>query len=475
MTSATTRWPPGARGPIATAVTLVGLTLGGLAVAIGRPPLSAVAAASSQVLVTVGDVTDTTAVLWARGETAAPLTVELLSGHNPPRTLIVHPSRARDLTARTRIDGLAPATRYEYRIRADGGDAVTGHFQTAPMADGAAPLRLVWSADLGARGHCRDARTGYVIFDAMAARRPDRFLFLGDTIYADHRCAGGDVVPGADFVARTLAEFQMRHRYNRADPAVQRFLRMTAVWATWDDHDVRNNFAGPHEPLMPVGRQAFVDYWPVDAPGDDPGRLHRRFRHGRLAEIFVLDTRQYRDQNCRLDDPDKTLLGAAQRRWLVESLAASTATWKLVASSVPLSIPKAWPCGDSWAARDFLLFRTGFAEERRAILRALRDGGVDNVVFLAGDVHFAMLATHEPWPGVRVHELIAGPLAARPQRPRSPDGTLGSRVLAATGGLATFGEVQIDGDGLTARIFDGVGVELAVQRIAAVSRAARAR
>ena len=57
--------------------------------------------------------------------------MELLSGHNPPRTLIVHPSRARDLTARTRIDGLAPATRYEYRIRADGSALITSAAEIA--------------------------------------------------------------------------------------------------------------------------------------------------------------------------------------------------------------------------------------------------------------------------------------------------------------------------------------------------------
>jgi hypothetical protein len=90
---------------------------------------------------------------------------------------------------------------------------------------------------------------------------------------------------------------------------------------------------------------------------------------------------------------------------------------------------------------------------------------VANVVFLAGDVHFALLAEHEPWPGFRVHELIAGPLAARPQRPRPPDGTLGSRVLFAAGGVATFGEVDVDVAGLTARIFDGEGSLLATERL----------
>jgi alkaline phosphatase D len=335
--------------------------------------------------------------------------------------------------------------------------AVAGRFVTAPAPDRQAPLRLLWSGDLGSRGFCRHAGDGYEIFDTMASRRPDRFLFLGDTIYADHRCRGEGVVPGADFVARSLAGFHANHRYARQDAAVQRFLAGTVVWATWDDHDVRSNFAGPGEALMPVGRQAFVDYWPIDTPADERSRLYRRFRHGALAEIFILDTRQYRSGNCQRDGPDKTMLGARQRRWLTEGLGTSTAVWKLVASSVPLSITKAWPCGDSWAASHLLVRSTGFAQERDAILRDLRDRGVANVVFLVADVHFALVAAHEPWSGFRFYELIAGPLAARPKSPRTPDGDLGSRVLFAAGGRATFGEVEIEPHALTVRIFDGAG------------------
>lgn len=429
------------------------------AIAVGLLSLGASGAWSpaSAPLVAVGDVTDTAAVLWARGPTAGPLRLELTTAEPAwRRSLVIEPWPGRDLTARVRLDALTPGTRYDYRLHA-GAAAVTGHFVTAPAPDRPAPLRLLWSGDLGARGFCRPTEGGYAVFDTMASRRPERFLFLGDTIYADHRCAGDGIVPGGDFVARTLAEFHAKHRYARQDPAMQRFLTGTAVWATWDDHDVRNNFAGPEEELMAVGRQAFVDYWPIDTPAGEPRRLYRRFRHGSLAEIFILDTRQYRSGNCRRDGPDKTMLGERQRRWLTEGLATSSALWKLVASSVPVSITKGWPCGDSWAAADLLVLTTGFADERDAILRDLRDRGVANVVFLVADVHFALVAAHEPWSGFRFYELIAGPLAARPKRSRTPDGDLGSRVLFAAGGRATFGEVEIEPHALTVRIFDGAG------------------
>jgi hypothetical protein len=120
----------------------------------------------------------------------------------------------------------------------------------------------------------------------------------------------------------------------------------------WDDHETQND-AGPHnqtlpdapsEPRLAPARAAYVDYQPIV----DAERLYRSARWGRHLEVFFLDTRSYRDANA---DPDtgaypKTMLGEAQRRWLIGGLVRSKATWKVVVSSVPLSIPTG---GDGWA------------------------------------------------------------------------------------------------------------------------------
>jgi alkaline phosphatase D len=337
---------------------------------------------------------------------------------------------------------------------------VSGEFVTAPAPGEAAPVTIAWSGDLGSRGYCRSAG-GWPAVDALAARRPDTFLFIGDTIYADHRC-GGDAVPGADFVASSLAEFHAKHRYNRADPAVQRLFRQTSVVAIWDDHEVRSNFAGPDEPLTAIGLRAFLDFWPIATSPEEPTRLYRRLRRGRLVEIFVLDTRQYRSANRTRDGPDKTMLGPEQRRWLVDALVDSTATWKVVVSSVPLSIAKGRPFGDSWARRSILGHVTGFAGERDAILREVRRRGIERLVVLVTDVHHGAFFTHRPPAGPEVHELIAGPLAARPQPAQAPtDDSLKSTVHALHGGGPTFGELEVTAERLTARLFDGQGRLLA--------------
>ena len=321
---------------------------------------------------------------------------------------------------------------------------------------------MVWSGDLGARGYCSAHR--YEAFDAMATRSPDLFLFVGDTVYADHPCPA---LPGAGHAAGTFDEFRARYRHNLADPAVQELLRRTSVTAIWDDHEVRGNFAGPAEPLMPAGRAAFLASWPVATPPGEPTRLYRSRRWGALLEVFVLDTRQYRSSNYRRDGPGKTMLGAAQRRWLVESVATSAAVWKMIVSTVPLSLPKGWPVSDSWAPRSVLGYRTGFADERDAILSALHAAGVQNLVVLAADVHFAAAIAHEPAPGFRLWELVAGPLAAGVKDPWRPAPGLGSRVLFAHGGVPTFGELQVHTGGLDVRLFDGGGRLLWREHLAA--------
>ena len=96
----------------------------------------------------------------------------------------------------------------------------------------------------------------------------------------------------------------------------------------------------------------------------------------------------------------------------------------------------------------------GFVWERDLILRTLREEAVQNVVFLSGEVHHAELIRHDLGDGYRIHELVAGPLAARPGVPRFLDRSLGSRSLGFTN---NFGEIVADGGRLIARIRDRSG------------------
>ena len=433
----------------------------GLLVWLAAPLVALVAAAAEPPLLTVGDVTPTSAVVWARAAGAGEIAVEL-TGPDGARAAAatIRTDRGEDFTGKARLAGLRPGTRYAVQVRA-GSESVRGEFVTAPAREEAAPVAFLWSGDLGGGGFCRKLDGGYRIFRAMARRQPDFFLFVGDTIYADRKCEGHDVVPGAAFVATTLSQFRARHRYNREDPAVQDLFRATSVYAIWDDHEVRNDFAGSVDPLMPTGRRAFLEYWPIAPPAEEPTRLYRKFRWGQLAEIFILDTRQYRSPNTDPDGPAKTMLGAAQRRWLVDEVSTSTALWKLVVTSVTLSVPTGRPeRRDSWSSANVLggpEEGRGFASERDAILGLLRARGVKNLVVLAADVHHAELIRHQPTPEWSFHEFIAGPLSASLGRPRPLDEGLSPRSLFARGGVYNFGEISIEPAHLTVRIVDEEG------------------
>ncbi len=442
------------------AVVLAALVLAGcLAAGAVRPavPLHD----TPSLLLTVGDVTDSTAVLWLRGESPGMVHVRYGPlGGGEERTAQVPVTPATDLTGKVLLAWLAPATRYRLLVE-QGADRVEGEFVTAPSPDQAAPVRFSWSGDLGSRQHCRHVSEGYPIFRTLARFVGDFFLFVGDTIYADAVCQGPDRVPGYDFIAESVQDFRAKHRYNRSDAGVQEFFSRLSVYAIWDDHEVRNDFSGLSEPLMPVGRQAFLDYFPILPPPEEPGRLYRSFRWGSLLEVFILDTRQYRSPNTEVDGPAKTMLGAAQRRWLIQSVTSSRATWKIVVSSVSLSIPAPRAASDAWSSAGLLGLTlenaTGFATERDAILRDLRMGGVKNLVFVAADAHHAEVIRHEPTPGWTFHEFVAGPLAGSFGFPRPLDRALNPRSLFALRGVQTFGEVTVEPSGLAVRIVDVFG------------------
>lgn len=431
-------------------------------IALFLPALASVGvAADPPLLVTVGEVTHQSAVIWARLAGPGPLTLQY--GREPDRFESRHEAAVdsgTDFAWKFQLDDLTPSTRYRYRL-SGGSQSVSGEFVTAPAPDEPRSVSFLWSGDLGSSGHCRDRTEGYPVFASMTRFRPDFFLFVGDTIYADHQCSGTDKVPGYDFVATTLEEFRAKHRYNRADSAVQAFFRSTSVYAIWDDHEVRNDFSGSVEPLMAVGRQAFLDYWPIRPPMEESGRLYRSFRWGRLLELFILDTRQYRSPNREPDGPAKTLLGPRQRQWLIEGVSGSDAVWKIIISSVPLSIPTGRIYRDSWSNANLLGFpeenATGFVVERTLILGALRDRSVKNLVWVTADIHHAELIRHAPWPDFAFHELIAGPLSAGRGRPRPLDSGLNPLTLFGVGGIDNFGEVTVSRSGLTVRIIDGTG------------------
>ncbi|WP_455377769.1 alkaline phosphatase D family protein [Petrachloros mirabilis] len=435
--------------------------------------------------IAVGDVSSHSAVLWLRTDGPKSVRVEWAPVEAWEKEQMSE--RASDLpaTARTStnatgsktdytlsmsIDDLSPATKYRYRIlvgdpglkdfKARETMAWTGEFTTLPKASVSHPLTFAWSGDLGGQQRCRQGEAGYPIFDVIRVQQPDFFIFLGDTIYSDNVCPSPPNEAGADFVATTLTEYRARHRYQRGAAALRRFLEVVPVYVTWDDHEVKNNFSGPVEPQMAEGRMAFQEYWPIRTAPNDPHRLYRSVRYGAAVELFLLDTRQYRSRNAEPDGPKKTMLGPSQLRWLLDGLTSSDATWKVVVTSVPLSISKgggkAVPGYDGWAGGPD---QTGFELERQMIVEVILKHKLKNVVFLAGDVHFVQANAYDPDDDGKVdfHEFVAGPLSAAFGRLTPPSLNLRPKNLINEAGYYNFGLVHATSSWFAVDIIDDAG------------------
>jgi alkaline phosphatase D len=196
----------------------------------------------------------------------------------------------------------------------------------------------------------------------------------------------------------------MQYELYKSDPDLQR-VHQRFPWAvTWDDHEVANDYADEAGPLDPdiadvraAAYQAWYEHQPVrigwgstvDAP-----RIYRRITWGRLAELSIVDGRQYRDQPpcgwgeaqaCEAAyDPAISMLGRQQERWLYRGLKKSDARWDVLASNVMVS--RLDHDGD---AGDLLWHDAwdGFPAARNRLARAWKRAGTRNPVVLTGDWH----------------------------------------------------------------------------------------
>jgi alkaline phosphatase D len=404
--------------------------------------------------VAVGDVTAETAALWARTDGPATVRAEYMTedSETSERSDSAETTAETDHIAQIRLTGLESASRYHYRVWATDSDSegtepppseamTEGLFITAPASDERAPVRFAWGGD----GYDNEADPPFPLVDKVAEFRPDFFVYNGDTIYADSPIPA---VPDAP--ADELSELRAKHREMRStETHLQNLLAVTSVYANWDDHEVANNFAGPTEPLMPTGRQAFMEYWPIDdhssVTGSDPNRMYRKFQWGKNLELFILDTRQYRDPNEAPDGPDKTLLGEEQKKWLLESLEGSEATFKLIVNSFPLSFTGS---ADGWPD---MQGKGGFENELGEIIDLVL-AKVENVLWLSGDCHHGQVASYDPDEDgdVDFYEVAVGPLGGREDTPDHPlDPTFNPTNVYAEGGFHNFGTVFIDEPGET--------------------------
>jgi alkaline phosphatase D len=420
-----------------------------------------------------------------------------------------------DFTARVVLGGLPDGQRIFYRVLfQDLADLrrwslpATGSFRTPPGVTERRSIRLAWSADTVGQGWGINPDWGGLkMFDTMRRSEPDVFIHCGDTIYADQpllpevklddgRTWKNVVTPAKSKVAETLDEYRGNYLYNLLDEHMRRFNAEVPQIVIWDDHEVRDNWYWERNldkderyrlksaaMLAARGRRAFLEYNPLPVDPGDADRIYRRVSYGPDLDVFAIDLRSYRGANSEnrqaaLDDRS-ALAGAAQIDWLKAALAASVATWKVIASDMPIGlVVRDGPLFEAFANADDGA-PLGRELEVAGLLRFIRDRRISNVVWVTGDVHYAAAHYYDPATAAFTDfapfwEFVAGPLHAGTFGPNALDRTFGPQVKfngvpkgmkgnrPPSDGLQFFGTLTIDARTrvLTAKLINLAGQTL---------------
>ncbi len=422
--------------------------------------------------VAAGDAGSGRIVIWSRCDRAARMSVEYATSEQFTNARTVRGPTAvdaSDFTARVILPDLPAAQRIFYRVRfqdlaglRDWSEPVSGRFSTAPWS-GARDVTLAWSADSVGQGWGINPDFGGMrLYETMLELEPDLFIHCGDTIYADGplqpevKLDDGSVwqnvvTPAKSKVAESLEDFRGCFKYNLMDAHMRRFNANVVQAVLWDDHEVRDNWYPTRDlssdpryttksaaVLSARARQAFLEYNPLPIRTDRE-RIYRTVSSGPLVEVFALDLRSYRGPNSANQQPklgdDSRIMGAAQVSWLTTRLAASRATWKVIANDMPIGlVVRDGPEHFEAVANAHDGPPLGRELEIAEILRVIRARKIRNVVWVTGDVHYCAAHRYDPtkarfndfdpfW------EFVAGPLHAGTFAAGPLDATFGPQVV----------------------------------------------
>ncbi|MBX2804517.1 MAG: alkaline phosphatase D family protein, partial [Hyphomicrobiales bacterium] len=431
-----------------------------------------------------GDVDMTSGMVWARADRPSQVMFEIstredFSGAVKLPPLFADP--ASDFAVKRLVTGLAPNQDIFYRLQLvdlqdsnSVSEPIIGGFRTAPSQK--RNIRFAWSGDTAGQGWGIDD-DGMVTYETMAKHSPDFFIHSGDTVYADGpmkdevELSDGSIWKNTTLinekrkVAETLDEFRGQWKYNLMDRHVQALNAICPTFMQWDDHEVVNNWSASKDltsddrytvksvPLLQSrASRAFHEMTPLRFTPAEPGRVYRKISYGPSLDVFFLDLRSYRGPNGASMETALTaetrIMGERQLAWLKQALKASTATWKVIASDMPIGLI-VW---DNWAERKGAEAiangdhgpASGRELEIAELLKFIKTESILNTVWFTADVHYTAAHYYDPskarfqdfepfW------EFVSGPLHAGTFGPGELDMTFGPELKYAKAPTAEQG------------------------------------
>lgn len=360
----------------------------------------------------LGHTTDTSAKIWVRASARWPVAfLQLINPANNKKLVEISiPTQEPEFfTAIHEFSGLAADTNYKVKVAfgktaQDPADArireayTEGRFRTFPKVSKQPFTFLLGSCNLHSLGILERPDQSWISISRIAAKTQANFMIhAGDQIYAD--------IPLKPKASLEHYRDKYLDAWDDCVPA-KRVLTELPHYMVLDDHEIVNNYEnGSGELGSTLPRIALKVYWEFQHSHNPvtlgaPDQYYYSFSCG-AAQFFVLDTRTSRISSLRQMIDDKQL------RNLLAWMTQHKNSIKFIVTSVPFVGAVKNPKQDKWCDP---IFKT----QRELILRHILKNGIDNVIFLTGDMHTSYCADMEITDGsgnkIVIHELMSSPI-----------------------------------------------------------------
>lgn len=332
-------------------------------------------AAPSVVSSWVGGVTGTTATVAVKTSGASSCRLKVSTTSDLLTSPVFSSSVTPDADGITKlsVSGLSADTSYFFGVELDGSTLVVdgGSFKTFPT--GQASFSFAFAS-------CQNATDSSVWADALV-RDPLFFMHLGDFWYDD----------GA---AQTEASYRSHYDAKLAATNQHEFFRKKPVAYAWSDHDfgMNNNAFGTGYANRGNAQAVYDQYVPYWERPDSGGAIYQTFVVGRVRFI-MMDTMSYKTDWSGTDNSSKTILGATQKQWVKDTIAAAAEKLIVISSDVPW-VGAAAAGDDAW---------DGYTTERTELTDFFLASG-KNICIIAGDMHALAVDDGTNADGIRVFQ-----------------------------------------------------------------------
>lgn len=265
------------------------------------------------------------------------------------------------------------------------------------------------------------------IFLTMAKRKAEFMLWLGDNWYTRE----------VDYYSPWGLAYRAHH--NRGMAVLQDFLKSTAHYAIWDDHDYGPNNFGISYIFKEESRQVFKSYWANPSYGEHGEGIYTQFAYGDVA-FFLLDDRTWRNADDMKDsigglpNSEKQMFGPKQMKWLKDALVQSRySSFKIIATGSQVL--------NSYSPYDCLYH---YPTEWKELIDFITENNIEGVIFLSGDRHRSEIIKLERKEHYTLYDITVSPLTAHRYNATGVEKDIPTRV-ALIEGAQNFGEISVSG------------------------------